>query len=113
MQLTEFQVDGLFGRYDHVVRFPHAGEASDVPSVVVLHGPNGVGKTTMLRMLDGIMHLDYDMFRITPFGRARITFTKENDLTVTRIGPDGPLNIAFGDHEVLLHPRDKGAYQPS
>ena len=113
MQLSQFSVDGLFGRYDHVVRFPHAGEGSELPSVVILHGPNGVGKTTILRMLDGIMHLDYDMFRVTPFGQARLTFTKERELSVTRIGPDGPLNVIFGGHEVLLHPRDKGAYKPS
>jgi energy-coupling factor transporter ATP-binding protein EcfA2 len=113
VQLSEFSVEGLFGRYDHSMRFPHGGERSDLPSVVILHGPNGVGKTTLLRMLDGIMHLDFDMFRVTPFGRARLRFSKEPELTVTRIGADGPLNIGFGSHEVLLHPKNKGAYQPA
>jgi predicted ATP-binding protein involved in virulence len=77
IQLSRFSVSRLFGRYDHAIQFPHTAEASDVPSVVILHGPNGVGKTTVLRMLDGMMQLDFDMFRVTPFGTASLQFTDE------------------------------------
>ena len=61
MQLAEFEVLGLFGRYDHRIKFPISKEKDPRPSLVILHGGNGVGNTTILRMIDGFMRLDFDV----------------------------------------------------
>ena len=53
-----------------------------MPSLVILHGRNGVGKTTLLRMLDGLMRLDFDVFREVPFVSSGLRFNSGQQITV-------------------------------
>ena len=62
MQLKTFKIEGLFDIRNHSVTFPIQIEGNIRPAVVILHGLNGVGKTTMLRMLDGLLRLAPDSF---------------------------------------------------
>src|SRR5688572_15530111 len=72
VELAELQIKGLFNRFDHTVSFPHLPEGATGPSLVLLHGQNGVGKTTLLLMLDGLMRLDFDVFRVRPFSSCSL-----------------------------------------
>ena len=47
MQMKRFVIDGLFGRLSHSIDFPTANEDGKAPSVVILYGRNGIGKTTI------------------------------------------------------------------
>ena len=47
-RLRVFRVEGLFGKYDHTI--PLRWDER----VTVLHGPNGVGKTAVLRLIDAV-----------------------------------------------------------
>jgi len=87
-------------------------EDNDVPSVVILFGPNGIGKTTLLQMLDGFMRLDFDAFRRVPFGRAHLKFSNGKILYVKRLD-DGTLRVSFGNHSVVLSGERKGAADES
>jgi len=64
MQLRRFEVVGLFGDLNHAIPFPVPGDEATEPAVVVLHSLNGVGKTTVLRMLDGMLVKDPLWLRI-------------------------------------------------
>jgi energy-coupling factor transporter ATP-binding protein EcfA2 len=108
-ELLELEVNGLFGTFDYDIRFPHPPEGSSEPALVILHGPNGVGKTTLLLMLDGLMRLDFDVFRVRRFTKCSLTLTSKDKLTVERPTPDGPLVVGFRKHHVELHPVNKGA----
>ncbi len=110
IELLDLDVRGLFGTFDYNIRFPHPPEGSSEPALVILHGPNGVGKTTLLLMLDGLMRLDFDVFRVRPFAKCALTFTSKDKLTVERPTSDGPLLVGFRKHQVELHPVNKGAY---
>ena len=58
LRLQRVEVDGLFGIYDHSIDL-------NLPDrVTLLHGRNGVGKTTVLRMINAFLRGD-----ITYFGR--------------------------------------------
>ena len=48
-RLQRVEVDGLFGLYDHRIDL----ELND--RVTFLHGPNGVGKTAILKMIDAAL----------------------------------------------------------
>jgi len=111
MQLAELVVEGLFGKYDHKVLLPTSGEDEAEPSVVILHGPNGVGKTTILRMLSGMIKLDFNLFRSVPFRRAYIGFNAGQRLTVSRTDDDKALLIDFDGSSVLLHPQHGGPFR--
>jgi energy-coupling factor transporter ATP-binding protein EcfA2 len=113
VELAELSVTGLFGRFDHVVAFPHAQEGAADPSLVILHGQNGVGKTTVLLMLDGLMRLDFDVFRVRPFSTCTLSFSSGDVLRVEKTSDDAALFVTFRKHRVELHPRDKGPLHPS
>lgn len=110
MQLAELVVEGLFGKYDHKVSFPTTAEEDTKPSVVILHGPNGIGKTTMLRMLNGIMDLDFTTFRSVPFANAYLAFNTGARLSVKR-RDEGELLVQFNGAETLLHPQHSGPWR--
>jgi len=111
MQLAEFEVLGLFGRYNHRIVFPGSQPGESRPSLVILHGPNGVGKTTILRMIDGCMQLDFDVFRQNPFKSATLKFNDGEAIHVTP-SMDGKrktaINVVFKKHSVSLHPSHSG-----
>ena len=88
MQLAEFEVRGLFGRYDHNIKFPTAKNDQPRPSLAILHGENGVGKTTILRMIDGFMRLDFNVFRKTPFKSAFLRFTTGKTIEIVPTNND-------------------------
>lgn len=110
MQLATFAVQGLFGRHNHVIHFPTSSEDDSKPSVVILHGPNGIGKTTVLKMVSGVMAMDFSTFRAVPFSEAHLTFNDGQRVDVKKI-EDGVLHVTFGDESALLNPTKSGPWR--
>lgn len=116
MQVATFEVERLFDRFDHRIDFPQTEEAEEAkaaPSLVILHGPNGIGKTTMLQMMRGFMELKFDPFRRVPFRRSTLTFNTGEQISVTWEARDGApdskhLHVAFQGMSVALHPERSG-----
>ena len=73
-RLQRVEVDGLFGLYNHRIDL----ELND--RVTFLHGPNGVGKTTILKMIDAVLNDRFDYFRSIPFKRLLLHFDDETKL---------------------------------
>jgi energy-coupling factor transporter ATP-binding protein EcfA2 len=113
MRLSTFEISNLFGQWNHKIDFPFPNEDNPKPSLVILHGPNGVGKTTILRMIDGIMQLDFNIFRIMPFRNCSLSFSTNKKIQVkpNRIDPPHILNVKFDRLEVTLHPSQAGPLQ--
>jgi energy-coupling factor transporter ATP-binding protein EcfA2 len=109
MQLKRFNVHGLFGTMNHIIPFPVASEGQG-PSMVILYGRNGVGKTTILRMLDGAMHLDFNIFRSIPFSKCSIEFDTGGVLSITPVKRKTlkGLDVTFRNMTVRLHPEHSG-----
>ena len=112
MQLKEFRVTGLFGIYDHTVPFVTSEDEEQDASVVIIHGYNGVGKTTTLKMIAGILKLEFDVFRQVPFTFAELKFSTGESLQVFNRGEDS-LEVGFADKTVHLHPDHGGPKNPS
>jgi len=112
VQLSELVVHGLFGKYTHKIPLPTSSPGDDsFPSVLILYGPNGIGKTTVLKMLNGLIRLDFDIFRRIPFDTCHLEFTTGDRLFVRRA--EGALVVSFGKHEVLLSLKGRGALDPN
>lgn len=113
MQIAQFAVNGLFGVFDRVIPFGTHAEEEQALSIVLLHGPNGSGKTTSLRMIDGMMALDFNVFRETPFKSGILRFSTGDELSVLQKEPGQPLRIRFRDSTAILHPHQSGPYKPT
>jgi predicted ATP-binding protein involved in virulence len=74
MRIKQISVSGLFGIFNHVIPL------NMDERITIIHGPNGFGKTAMLRMLNGLFNSQYSVFRNIPFSNFRVDF--DNDSTV-------------------------------
>ncbi|MCG8918777.1 ATP-binding protein [Actinokineospora sp. PR83] len=113
LQLKELKVTGLFGKYKHSIPFPTShDEQGSLASILIIHGLNGVGKTTLLQMLNGIMKLNFDVFRAVPFEVCSLSFTNGDRLIVK--AERESLDISFRQTQVKLQKRKgmKGAFNP-
>ena len=82
-RLSHFAVTGLFGDTKHSIDLRPT-------EPTILTGPNGVGKTQVLRLIHAILRLDANAIASVPFEEARLSleaasmFDKPSDLVVVR-----------------------------
>jgi predicted ATP-binding protein involved in virulence len=78
MRIREIRVFGLFGEFDHTVPLQmHA-------RVTILHGPNGFGKSTLLRLIRAALEVDYKALARAPFDALELAFDAGDVLRVER-----------------------------
>ncbi|GAB3103721.1 AAA family ATPase [Isoptericola nanjingensis] len=68
-QLNRARVHGLFGYLDHEIEF-----TAGLP-FVILYGANGVGKTTVLKMLNAVYENKFEDLMEIPFGALELEFS--------------------------------------
>ena len=91
IQLRSVEVEGLFGIYDHRV------DLNQEDRVTLLHGPNGVGKTHTLGMINALLGGDTSYFRRVPCKRFRLTFANSAvELVVKSTGAQAQLTLTQG-----------------
>jgi predicted ATP-binding protein involved in virulence len=61
MRVKEIQVKGLFGTFDHTIPLINPDH------ITIIHGPNGFGKTVMLKMIASLIENDASIFMRIPF----------------------------------------------
>lgn len=84
MRISEIAVSRLFGLFNHVVPMNLRDR------VTIIHGPNGYGKTTLLRMLDSVASGRYSELRSIPFRDFQIRFDDGQVLNILRVDARGP-----------------------
>ena len=90
MRVKEIEVRSLFGHFNHKVRI-NLGER-----ITIVHGPNGVGKTTILRLVSDVFQRRFFSLLTTPFERVVIRFHPRSTLTVKRtLKPGGRPSLLF------------------
>jgi ABC-type transport system involved in cytochrome c biogenesis ATPase subunit len=86
MRIKEIAISRLFGLFDHTISM----RLSD--HVTIITGPNGYGKTTILRMIDSLVAGHYSELRRIPFRDLRIAFDNGTALQIIRVDAPRPAN---------------------
>ncbi len=76
MRLQEIRTHKLFHLFDHVIPL------NMDERITIIHGPNGYGKTAILRMIAGIFGSSFSALRSLPFDCLDLKFDDGNVLTV-------------------------------
>lgn len=78
MRIIKISVKGLFGMFDHEIPLNQESR------ITIVHGPNGVGKTIILRMVHGLFNFDYEYISEVPFDELQLQFMDGSLVTVHR-----------------------------
>jgi len=80
LRIKRIEVEGLFGLYHHVI------DLNLEDRVTILHGPNGVGKTVLLRMIKAIFGFDRRSlgfyYPAVPIKKFLMEFTEDRHLSI-------------------------------
>ena len=76
MRIRNISIEGLFDTFDHEIPlFRHE-------PITIIHGPNGVGKTSILKLISGCLRPSLPLLRSVPFKKLSLTFDDESILEV-------------------------------
>ena len=78
MRVSRISVKQLFHTFDHSVPLNLDGQ------ITIIHGLNGLGKTTLLRMVKSLCDSRYFELLPIPFAELRLDFDDESSIVVTR-----------------------------
>ena len=78
LRLQRIEIDGLFDVYNHCIDL-HLDDR-----ITLIHGQNGVGKTTILRMIYALLGKNLAYFRRVPFKRFSLDFQDGSTLEIER-----------------------------
>lgn len=76
MKITRVQYEKLFGFFDYSIDFHE--------TVTIIHGPNGCGKTTMLKIIDAVFNKKLDILKATDFKSVLFLFSDSTALKIER-----------------------------
>jgi len=82
MAIASVKVIGLFGYFDHEIPLKMKDR------ITIIHGANGVGKTTILRLLHNLFAIKLSAIRRVPFSKIIVSFSPKGTLTVFRDSTD-------------------------
>lgn len=113
MRIRRVEAKGLFDMFDHRIDFNLADR------VTIMLGPNGIGKSWMLRMLAAALTSRPAALRRVPFKSFQIYFDDGSALTITRVFEDsgkspqkpGGRRPASSSSRVSERPRLRFAYK--
>ena len=79
MRLKNIRVTKLFGIFDH-----------DIPvrlddRITIIHGPNGYGKTAILKLVQALLTNQFSTFRRIPFSTFAVSFENGTEIFITKM----------------------------
>ncbi|MEH2113836.1 MAG: AAA family ATPase [Nostoc sp.] len=78
MRIKQISVSGLFGIFDHVIPL------NMDERITIIHGPNGFGKTAILRILNSFFNSRNAELRAIPFSNFRVEFDNNSSIEIIK-----------------------------
>jgi predicted ATP-binding protein involved in virulence len=77
-RIKQISVKNLFGMFDHTISL------NMDERITIIHGPNGFGKTAILRLLNSLFSSDNSALEGIPFDEVRVQFEDNTDIWVNK-----------------------------
>lgn len=77
VRVARVAIKGLYGLYDHEITLKHDER------VTILHGPNGVGKSVLLRLIASYFNGQFQEFTHLPFSIFEMDLTDGSSVSIT------------------------------
>ena len=103
MRITKISVKGLFGMFDHEIPLNQESR------ITIVHGPNGVGKTVLMRMVHGLFSFDYAYLASVPFEELMIEIESGEIVTARKQLDKENLFVEYADSTGI---RDGSPFEP-
>ncbi|MHA3020459.1 AAA family ATPase [Mycobacterium sp. BMJ-28] len=104
LKLIHARVSGVLGSYDHEINFPPEND------YIIIYGPNGVGKTKTLEVIDALSRLDGKKLCRLPFSSAELYFTESYRISAlsrdVRSEEESPLSFKLFKSRKKIHEWD-------
>lgn len=81
MRIRNISIVGLFGIFDHEIPLFQR------EPITIIHGPNGVGKTSILKLITGSLRPSPRLLRSVPFEKLALRFDDDSTLDVRLESP--------------------------
>jgi predicted ATPase len=95
MQISRIEIKNLFGMFDHDINLKTKDR------ITIIHGPNGVGKTTVLKLIQDVFSAKFFALQAVHFKQISITFSNKQKLEVVR-GTGGKLTLVLSKGKSVL-----------
>ncbi|MCC7430892.1 AAA family ATPase [bacterium] len=76
MRIREILISKLFGIFSHKIQLKD--------KVTIIHSPNGLGKTSLLRLINAVFKNDVAILTSIPFSELKLTFDDGSKITVSK-----------------------------
>ncbi|MGC9196109.1 MAG: AAA family ATPase [Syntrophobacteraceae bacterium] len=105
MRISEFHIRKLFGLFNYKIPFNMDDR------ITIIHGPNGVGKTTVLKLLEALFLRKASTLRQIPFESVCVVFDDGSKLTVEKKATKGKesswtLKLVYSLRKEILYQGD-------
>ena len=94
-QIASVQVRGLYNRFDHDITF------GETDNIIIIHAPNGYGKTVTLKLIDLFFKKRFSAVSRINFSEVIIKFRNNANLIV-RPSNESNENLQDNNHEANL-----------
>lgn len=78
MRIKSIHIKGLFDTFDHFIPF------NQEDRITIIHAANGFGKTIILKMIYGLLKMNFSIFEKIPFDSFVITLDDESKVEIVR-----------------------------
>lgn len=107
LKISGIFISGLYGIYNHRIEITNSG-------ITIIHGPNGVGKTAVLKCIKYFFDKNFVALESIPFKRMDISFHNDTSYSITKseiVDGNSVTDVAFNQHKFEIATEHNGKKQ--